>query len=268
MKVWLLGSGSSGNAIAFSTRTSTVLVDVGFGFRTLARRAAAVGLNLESVEGLVLTHEHNDHASGAAAFAKRMSCPVFASHGTLAALDGTLQSARTVVLPRNGTSQIGSMAISTCPTRHDASEPLALVVRDTVTGGAVGVAYDVGRPTVALVSLLKGATCLILEANHDDGMLRSGPYPVAVQRRIAGPDGHLSNRAAADLAAELCHPQLDTVVLAHLSDRCNRPDLAHAAVSEALQRRGYRGRVFVASQSEPLEPFEVGPAQYALDVFN
>ncbi|MDH3458610.1 MAG: MBL fold metallo-hydrolase [Gemmatimonadota bacterium] len=268
MKVRVLGSGSSGNAIAFSTGMSTILVDVGFGFRTLARRAALVGLDLGSVEAVVLTHEHNDHACGTAAFVKRVSCPVFASQGTLAALDGTLQAARRVTLPRNGTVQIGSFSVATCPTRHDASEPVALAVRDTITGSTVGVAYDVGRPTVALTSLLKEAACLILEANHDDRMLRSGPYPVAVQRRIAGPDGHLSNRAAADLAAELCHPRLDTVVLAHVSDRCNQPELAQAAVAEALTRRGFRGRVLVASQAEPLEPFEVGPAQYALDVFN
>jgi phosphoribosyl 1,2-cyclic phosphodiesterase len=268
MKVRVLGSGSSGNAIAFSTGTSTILVDVGFGFRALARRAAAVGLDLTAVDAVVLTHEHNDHACGTATFVKRVSCPVFASQGTLAALHGTLTGARTEALPRKGAVQIGPFSISTCPTRHDASEPVALAVRDTITGATVGVAYDVGRPTVALLSLLKDTTCLILEANHDAGMLRSGPYPIAVQRRIAGPDGHLSNRAAADLAAELCHPRLDTVVLAHVSDTCNQPDLARAAVGGALNRRGFRGRVLVASQAEPMEPFEVGPAQYALDVFN
>jgi phosphoribosyl 1,2-cyclic phosphodiesterase len=267
VKVCVLGSGSGGNAITLSAGSSTILVDAGFGLRTLTERAEAVGLDLGAIEAIVLTHEHNDHARGASALAKRVGCPVYGSHGTLAALDGALGAVETLKLPPNGTLGIGPFTISLCPTNHDASQPVAVAVQDAASGATVGIAYDVGRPTAGLVALLQHAACLILEANHDDQLLRSGPYPPVVQRRIAGPDGHLSNRAAADLAAQLWHPGLQTVVLAHVSDRCNRPDLAAAAVGGALQRRGFRGRLLVASQSKALEPFEVGPAQYALDVF-
>ena len=134
-------------------------------------------------------------------------------------------------------------------------------------GASIGIAYDLGRPTASLIAFLDKVSCLILEANHDDDLLRTGPYPPVLQDRIAGPSGHLSNRAAADLAADLYHGGLSTVVLAHLSDRCNRPDLALAAVGAALERKGFCGRLLAASQDEPLECFEIGPTQYALDVF-
>ena len=267
MKVAVLGSGSGGNALAIATDGSTVLVDAGFGLPTLTRRAAAVGLDIERVDTLLLTHEHNDHARGAAALARHVGCPVYGSPGTLAALSGTLGDATTRPLPEKGLVQIGPLDVITCPTSHDAAQPLAFALRERQTGATLGVAYDLGRPTAAILHLLADVACLVLEANHDDHLLRTGPYPPMVRDRIAGPRGHLSNRAAADLAGDLAHRGLQTVVLAHLSERCNRAHLAKEAVRRALERRGFRGRLLVASQEQPLAFFEVGPSQYALDVF-
>jgi phosphoribosyl 1,2-cyclic phosphodiesterase len=123
------------------------------------------------------------------------------------------------------------------------------------------VAYDLGRPPASLRHLFRHAGCLVVEANHDDALLRAGPYPASVQRRIAGPGGHLSNTAAATLLAALCHPGLRTVVLAHVSDACNRPGLALRAVRRALGASGFRGRVLVALQDRPLLTFAVAPAE-------
>jgi phosphoribosyl 1,2-cyclic phosphodiesterase len=268
MRIAVLGSGSSGNALAITSADSSILIDAGFGFPTLSGRAEAVGLDVHSVRALLLTHEHNDHAAGAATLAKRAKCQVYASPGTLAALKTPLTKARTTPLPVNGSMRVGPFDVATCQTSHDAAQPLALVIREHHTGASIGIAYDLGRPTAAIIGLLDKVSCLILEANHDDDLLRTGPYPPVLQDRIAGPRGHLSNRAAADLAVDLWHRELHTVVLAHLSERCNRPDLALAAVGEALERRGFRGRLLAASQDEPLESFEVGPTQYALDVFS
>jgi len=267
MRIAVLGSGSSGNALAITSADSSILVDAGFGFPTLSGRADAVGLDLQGVTALLLTHEHNDHAAGAATVAKRTNCQVYASPGTLAALKTPLTKARTVPLPVDGAMRVGPFDVATCQTSHDAAQPLALVISEQQTGASIGIAYDIGRPTASLISFLDKLSCLILEANHDDGLLRTGPYPPVLQDRIAGPRGHLSNRAAADLAADLYHPGLRTVVLAHMSDRCNRPDLALATVGEVLERKGFRGRLLAASQDEPLECFEIGPTQYALDVF-
>ena len=138
-------------------------------------------------------------------------------------------------------SSWGRSASEACPTSHDAAEPLALAVR-AADGTSVGVAYDLGRPTAAVRYLLRNLTALVLEANHDEVQLRTSDYPPVVQRRIAGSGGHLSNRAAAELLAELHHPGLAVVVLAHLSQRCNTAEDARATVAPALRRVGLHRR--------------------------
>ncbi len=265
MRVAVLGSGSRGNAIALSSRGRTVLVDAGFGARTLRQRADAVGIDLVRLDAIVLTHEHGDHARGAAQLARRAGCAVYGSPGTLAALGGQMERIAAVPLPTHRSVTVGPFVLRACRSSHDAREPVALLLAEPVSGERVGIAYDLGRSTAQVRYLLREATCLILEANHDDLLLRTGPYPPAVRERIAGPGGHLSNREAAELLGELCHPALHTVVLAHLSDRCNRPDLATAAVEATLSRHGFRGSVVVAQQDAPLVPLDVTADQFALD---
>jgi hypothetical protein len=130
-------------------------------------------------------------------------------------------------------------------------------VNDSLSGTTLGLAYDVGRSSPTVLRLLSGCNCLIVEANHDDHMLRTGPYPAVVRHRIAGSNGHLSNRAAAQLLVDLMHPGLETVVLAHLSRMCNSPQLAGQTVKRALEERGYRGDLIVARQSRALPAFTV-----------
>jgi len=142
---------------------------------------------------------------------------------------------------------------------------MAIVVH-TTDAATIGVAYDFGRPTTATRYLLRDLTAIVLEANHDDVLLRTSGYPPVVQQRIAGSDGHLSNRAAAELLAELSHPGLGVVVLAHLSQRCNTAAEARGAVEPALHRAGFRGLLYVAEQDAPLPAIELrpGPAQISL----
>jgi phosphoribosyl 1,2-cyclic phosphodiesterase len=266
MRVSVLGSGSRGNAIALSSETDTVLIDAGFSLKELSRRAVAVGLDLGGVRAVLLTHEHGDHSRGAGALARQVGCPVVASAGTLAALRPRLGTVEMGVLDHHREVAIGAFAVTAGRTSHDAAEPVAYSVGDPGTGQRVAVAYDVGTPTAGLRYLLRHATCLVLEANHDDVLLRTSGYPASVRARIAGPGGHLSNRAAGELLAEVCHAELGTVVLAHLSDRCNRADLARAAAEAALASRGFGGRLVVAEQDRPLGPIELRPPQLALGV--
>jgi phosphoribosyl 1,2-cyclic phosphodiesterase len=250
VKLAVLGSGSQGNAIVVRVGGQTLLVDAGFGPRTLARRAEAAGVPLEPLAGIVLTHEHGDHARGAAPLAAATGAPLVASPGTLAALPG--HAARTIPLPPHGAGlALGPFTISAALTAHDAREPIAVAITDP-GGRKVGVAYDLGRATAGVRHLLRGCSVLLLEANHDEVLLQTGPYPAAVRQRIAGAAGHLSNRAAADLAAELCGTGLEAVVLLHLSERCNEVELARRTVARALRARGFRGRLLVAGQHLPL----------------
>ncbi len=126
-------------------------------------------------------------------------------------------------------------------------------------GTSLGVAYDLGRPTTAVRYLLRDLTAIVLEANHDEVQLRTSEYPAVVQRRIAGSAGHLSNRAAAQLLAELHHPGLSVIVLAHLSQQCNTAEVAREEVRHALRRVKFRGAIHVAEQDTPLPPDPAGP---------
>jgi phosphoribosyl 1,2-cyclic phosphodiesterase len=142
-----------------------------------------------------------------------------------------------------------------------------VTVTETASGAQLGIATDLGRPTAAVRAALAGCNMLVLEANHDDALLWSGPYPWSVKQRIASSHGHLSNRAAAEFARELCHPGLATVVLAHLSEHCNSGALAAEVVGVALEGLRYRGRLTVALQAVPMSPVEVRaslPDQFSL----
>jgi phosphoribosyl 1,2-cyclic phosphodiesterase len=250
VKLAVLGSGSRGNAIALRSAGHTLLIDAGFGPRTLARRAEAAGIPLTPLAGIVVTHEHGDHARGAVRLSAATAAPVIASPGTLAALGPDAD--RAVPLPPYGAGlAVGPFTVTAALTAHDAREPIAVAVADAA-GRKAGVAYDLGRPTAGVRHLLRGCAVLLLEANHDEVLLQTGPYPAAVRQRIGGAAGHLSNRAAAELAAELYSPRLEMVVLLHLSERCNEEVLARRTVSRALRARGFRGRVLAAAQDAPL----------------
>jgi phosphoribosyl 1,2-cyclic phosphodiesterase len=248
----VLGSGSRGNACALVSGGCSLLLDAGFSAREIARRAEAGAVDLSTLCGIALTHEHGDHAQGAVRLARRFGVPLLASAGTWAALGAP---ARVKHLPLRGIgfTECGPFTLAGCILLHDAAEPLALTVT-TGDGVRLGVAYDFGRPTQALRYHFRAVTALVLEANYDEVMLRTSEYPPAVQHRIAGSGGHLSNRGSAQLLVELFHPGLTTVVLAHLSQRCNTPVAARETVEPALRACGFVGELVVALQDRVLPP--------------
>jgi phosphoribosyl 1,2-cyclic phosphodiesterase len=157
------------------------------------------------------------------------------------------------------TVALSTLDLATVPVPHDAAQPVAVVATARRSGIRTGVAYDLGHVTDAARAGLANLDLLVLEANHDLDMLRSGPYPVSVADRIAGPRGHLSNAAAADLARAVVHRGLGRIVLAHLSEHCNEPRLAIHAVATALARTRRGGvPVSAASQHAVTGPFLVG----------
>lgn len=251
----VLGSGSKGNACALTTDGGVLLLDAGFSAREVSRRAEVAGVDLTALVGIALTHEHGDHSQGALRLARSYRVPVLASMGTWAAL-GAPPSVRHLPIRTTGRTECGPFTLAGCALLHDAAEPLALTVT-TEAGLTLGVAYDFGRPTQALRYHFRDLHAVILEANYDEVMLRTSQYPAAVQQRIAGSGGHLSNRASAQLLEDLFHQGLGAVVLAHLSQRCNTPAAARAAVEPVLRRCGFRGELAVAVQNEPIPPIEL-----------
>ena len=259
MTLYVLGSGSGGNCFAVEEDGVALLIDAGFSGREIERRSAMVGLDVGRIAGITLTHEHGDHACGAAGLARRLGVPVLTSPGTWRRLATAMRAAEHRPLGLCARVELGPFTIDACPTSHDAAEPLAVVVR-SFQGTSVGVAYDLGRPTTGVRYLLRDLTAIVLEANHDEVRLRTSAYPPVVQRRIASSAGHLSNRAAAELLAQLHHPGLSIVVLAHLSQHCNTAAEARATVAPTLRRAGFRGVLQVADQDDPLPPMAVALA--------
>jgi phosphoribosyl 1,2-cyclic phosphodiesterase len=147
--------------------------------------------------------------------------------------------------------------VAGCAILHDAVEPLALTVT-TSDGTSIGIAFDFGRPTQALRFHFRALHAVVVESNYDEVMLRTSGYPVSVQHRIAGSGGHLSNRATAQFLGELFQPSLGLVILTHLSQQCNAPEVARGTIEPVLRARGFRGTVHVAEQERPLQPIPVG----------
>lgn len=250
MKLCVLGSGSRGNAILIQAGATRILVDAGFATRTMARRLGSIGVDPASISGVIVTHEHADHAKGAAAAAARWGWHVFATRGTTAA-SLSLSRATVQTILSSGSFRIGDIELTTVGTSHDADEPIGVVASCPVTGLRAAIVYDLGVITEAVQQALAGVNVLVLESNHDLAMLRNGPYPISLQRRIAGRHGHLSNQAAGRAAARCSHPGLAHVVLAHLSEINNTPAVATEAMRQALARTQFRGAVTAANQDAP-----------------
>lgn len=258
--IFVLGSGSAGNALAVASGEEVLLIDAGFSARELHRRAAAAGLDMRRVTGLVITHEHGDHTAGAARLATTLGIPILTAQGTWERLRPRMAKAAFIPLAILGRVRHGGFHIEACPTSHDAAEPIALSIR-TGSGHRIGVAYDLGRSTAAVRYLLRDSHAIILEANHDEVLLRTSDYPAAVQERIAGSGGHLSNRAAAELLAAVVHAGLAAVVLAHMSERCNTLEHARAEVESVLVPFGVA--LHFAPQHSPMAPLILDPVRLA-----
>lgn len=260
----ILGSGSKGNAFVLECGGSLLLLEAGFSLREIDRRMSLAGLDVAAIVGIALTHEHGDHAIGAVKLAKRHNVPVLASMGTWKALSRGGEPCAWLPLGSRGAALVGPFQVEACATSHDAAEPVALGVR-MADGTSLGMATDLGRPTQAVRWFLRDRHCLVLEANHDEVLLRGSGYPAVVQERIAGHGGHLSNDACAQLLCELWHDALTTVVLAHLSQRCNSPGAASTVIARALASCGFMGDLQLAVQDGPMPRIHVrGPAQRSL----
>ena len=257
MRGWTLGSGSSGNALLIESGAHRLLVDCGFGPRALVTRLKAIGVAPESISALLVTHEHVDHAQGAERVQKKYRWPVYGSAGTLGALRDVEPRWRRPIAPGE-TITLDGFSLEAAAIPHDAAAPLAFAITATASGARVGVAHDLGAVPDALRSMFARCDALCLEANHDVELLRNGPYPYALQQRIRGGRGHLSNVEAAALASELVGPTVRAIALLHLSEANNRPELAEREVTRAARRAGYAGPVVAAARRTPAPAFALG----------
>lgn len=268
MKLWVLGSGSRGNAILVECDGSRLLIDCGFGPRTLARRLGTIGVAPESIDCCLLTHEHLDHIKGAGVAARRWGWGLYSTPGTATAPE--LREAGVRVFEPGAMLEFPRVTVDTTAVPHDARQSVGFVVTSRSTGARAGMFYDFGRATRAIGSACDSLDVLVLESNHDDDMLINGPYPPFLQKRIAGDLGHLSNRRAGEFAREAVTRRLNHLVLAHLSEKCNTEHTALSAMHAALTRSRFTGTLSAARQDGVAGPFTPGksraeaPVQYSL----
>ena len=261
MRAWTLGSGSSGNALLLESGAHRILIDCGFGPRAIVTRLKAIGVDPESISALLLTHEHVDHAQGAERAQKKFRWPVYASAGTLGMLRD-IEARWRRPLAAGSTTLLDGFSIDAIAVPHDAASPLAFAITATANGARVGVAHDLGAVPDALVEAFQRCDALCVEANHDVEMLRNGPYPRALQERIRGGRGHISNAACGALAATIAGPTLRAVTLLHLSEVNNTPAHAERTVADHLRRAGYRGPVQAAARRSPAPAFALSARTY------
>ncbi|WP_028311401.1 MBL fold metallo-hydrolase [Derxia gummosa] len=259
MRYTSLGSGSEGNALVIEARAATqrptrILLDCGFGVREVVRRLVARGIEPESLDAILVTHEHGDHGSGVARLARRYGIPVHSSHGTGIALrlpDET--GVRWRPICSHTRFEINGLDIRPFPVPHDAREPTQFVFSD---GRArLGVLTDVGSATPFILDMLTGCDGLVLECNHDPALLAASSYPPSVRARIAGNYGHLSNSAAAAILAAIERDRLKHLHAAHLSRQNNQPELAAAALAAVLNCNP--AEILLASQQDGFDWVEI-----------
>jgi len=247
-----LASGSQGNSTLVEFADTRLLVDAGLTLKELTRRLKLVNCEPESIDAILLSHEHIDHVRGAHRFSKSYDVPVVAPWKTIEAMDRSPQAfAGWVELKVHGSVELGPVTVHCFPVPHDAASPVGFVLE--ADDRRIGVATDVGHATLDVVEGLSGCDLVMLESNHDALLLRDGPYPWKLKQRVLGQLGHLSNAEAASVLKNSLDGRCQTVVLAHLSEKNNTPELARTSAQRAVQAAGYSNvEVRVARFDAPL----------------
>jgi phosphoribosyl 1,2-cyclic phosphodiesterase len=266
VSVTMLASGSRGNCAIVASASTKILVDAGISCREIFKRMKSLGddprNDPRSLAAILITHEHSDHIYGLATLAKKLRIPVFMTGATHQAWARALRDAngerpKLEKFERFESGygfQVGDIAVRPFTIPHDAADPVGFTFR--AEGVKVGVATDLGYLPASVRDHLRGCDLLVMESNHDLEMLRVGPYPWSVKQRVMSRVGHLSNGALADFFSNDYDNSAAFVVLAHLSEQNNHPEIARREAEKALATRGglFQNRVVLASQTEALAP--------------
>ena len=261
VSVSILASGSRGNCAVIASSTTRILVDAGISCRETFKRIKATGGDPRALSAILITHEHDDHVYGLAMLARKLGVPVFMTGAThqvwaKAIRDATGERPEVGQLELFSSGrhfQVGDISVTPFTIPHDAADPVGFTFR--AEGVKIGLATDLGYIPASVRNHLQGCDLLVIESNHDVEMLRGGPYPWMVKQRVMSRVGHLSNDALAEFFCGDYDGSATYVVLAHLSEHNNLPELARKAAEKALgaRRTLLQNRVLLAEQGEPME---------------
>lgn len=238
IRILSLYSGSSGNSFLISTPTGAILIDAGKNAKRLCMALSAAGVSIDEIRAIFITHEHNDHVSALPVFLKKHPIPVHILKASAYKLACDPAVAPCLCLhPPIFEEQVEGIRMRSFPTPHDSMGSVGYRIEITDEDGSIfriGYATDIGYVTEEIETGLLGCDAVILESNHDPEMLRTGPYPYELKRRIASRRGHLSNPDSAELAARLCAGGTRALMLAHLSQENNAPEIAYDTCFSAI----------------------------------
>jgi len=257
--VSVLASGSRGNTTYIKTGAVRLLIDAGLGRKEIANRLSAIGEDPDGIDAVLVTHEHNDHASGLKSLVKELPIEAYLTWGTVRALqveEYELNGSTIAPIIAGTAFTVGDAEIMPFRVPHDATEPVAFSI--SCEGIRITQLTDVGHLPDSVTHQLRRADVLILESNHDLEMLRVGPYPWSLKQRLTGRYGHLSNTAVARFLRDQFDGRASHLVLAHLSARNNHPELARQEALKALGGRHPTTHVTVTVQDEPSPPIHLG----------
>ncbi|MGH9533110.1 MAG: MBL fold metallo-hydrolase [Terriglobales bacterium] len=261
-RVTLLASGSRGNCAVLSSSTTRLLLDAGLSCRETLKRMKAAGEDPEGLDGILISHEHSDHVAGLPVLARKLKAPVYMTAATHAVWWKQYRSGREDAKPlerlecfASGRSfQVGDIQVTPFTIPHDAADPVGFTFR--VEGTKLGFVTDLGYMPANVRHHLKGCDGLVVESNHDVEMLRAGPYPWSVKQRVMSRVGHLSNEALAEFFSGDYDGGAAFLILAHLSEQNNHPEIARGAAEQALgpRRNLLSNRLLLAGQDQALDP--------------
>jgi phosphoribosyl 1,2-cyclic phosphodiesterase len=260
VKFCVLASGSAGNASFLATSKTRILIDAGLSVRDVTRRLAEIGEKPEDIDAVLITHEHSDHVAGLARFIrwrakKNKPVAVFISRLTMPSIEWQdLDAPPPVEQFQAGSGwMVGNIAVQSFTIPHDAVDPVGFCFH--AEGVKVGVATDLGYVPDSIKVHLRRVQILLLESNHDLDMLKVGPYPWSVKQRVMGRNGHLSNAVTCDFVENDLDGGVQTLILGHLSEHNNHPEIVRMGAEQSLLRRGLAPRLVIAEQKKPTEVF-------------
>ncbi|MBS0621001.1 MAG: MBL fold metallo-hydrolase [Verrucomicrobia bacterium] len=246
-----LASGSKGNCIYIGTASTKVLIDAGLSAKAIRERLKMIGVGIEEIDAILITHEHSDHIKGLEVLGRGI--PVLANSETAKALYGMMDAhPKFRIFTTGEVFEFGEIEVRPFSVQHDAADPVAFVVK--VGGMKVGFCADLGFVSTSVVHALQGCDYLYVEANHEVGMVHACNRPQVYKQRVLSRQGHLSNGECAELIRQVYHPGLKHIHLAHLSSECNHPERALMVVRNQLEELGAKVEVSIAWQDEVSQP--------------
>ena len=244
-----LASGSKGNCIYLGTKDTKILIDAGISAKMIGEKLSEIGVDVEEIDAVVISHEHTDHIKGLHTLCKKLDIPVFANRDTAKGIFQVFpQALKFKIFSTGEVFTFGDIEVHPFSVQHDTLDPVAFTFN--VGGAKIGICTDIGFVTTLVRTQLQQCDYLMVEANHEPSMVHASNRPIVYKKRVLSKQGHLSNEECAKLLLDVFHPGLKHVFLAHLSSECNNPELAIQIVEKRLSEQGLKASLSIAYQDQ------------------